>query len=216
MSARWSQEAPPGSGILHDGRIDGNESTFGLSFEYRAARHIGVRAGLLFTTLPIRSESVCGQQPVCEFTQGPVRVIVDGGIRWSVDDDGDLRSLFLEIPFVLPIGERVEIFAGPTIANLELDDVRRGGLDGLEVDASISSPAYGFHLGSAIHFGKGWGARTGSPFRPWSVAVIARRIRAELALRVRAPALPSTPLLTREMDEDLTSVTIAIGRRFGG
>jgi len=205
LSSDWDQESPAGSGLLHRGSLDGDDPAFGLSVELRVARHVGIRGGLSWSSVPIRAETTC-PDPVCTFIDGPITVFIDD-VTWSVDDDSDLRLLFLEAPFVFTPDARVELFAGPTIAHLDLDDVRRTGLDGLGVLVDPSFPSYGVHLGGSGRFG--WR-------RNWSAGLLARWIRSDVEVTVQQPLLGAAgDLLTLENDEDLLTVGLVVGRRFG-
>jgi hypothetical protein len=205
LSSDWDAESPAGSGLRHRGSLDADDPAFGLSVELRAARHVGIRGGLSWSSVPIHAEVTC-PDPVCTFIDGPITVTIDD-VTWSVDDDSDLRLLFLEVPFVVEPDDRVELFAGPTIAHLALDDVHRAGLDGLAVLVDPSFPSYGIHLGGAVRFG--WR-------RNWSAGLLVRWIRSDLELTVVQPLLGAAgELLTLEPEEDLLTVGLAVGRRFG-
>lgn len=214
LSSGWSGESPPGTSLDHRGTVDGSEPTFGLSFEYRATRWVGIRAGLLQTSVPVRATMVCPDGP-CTFTVGPQQVSFSEG-EFAVDEDSDLQSFFVEVPFVVTAGERTELFGGPTLALLDIEDVERVTPDGLAVDLGVQSPSYGLHLGAAVHLG--WKQRPGarSAFSPWSLGLVARWIRTELDATVRHPNIAGLDLLTADSEEDLVSVTLVLGRRIGG
>jgi hypothetical protein len=205
LSSDWEEESPAGSGLLHRGSLDADDPAYGLSVELRVARHVGIRGGLSWSSVPIHAEVTC-PDPVCTFIDGPITVIIDD-VTWSVDDDSELRLLFLEVPLIVEPDDRVELFAGPTIAHLALDDVHRAGLDGLAVLVDPSFPSYGLHLGGSVRFG--WR-------RNWSAGLLARWIRSDLELAVVQPLLGAAgDLLTMEPEEDLLTVGLVVGRRFG-
>jgi hypothetical protein len=191
---------------MHEGDVDGEETAFGASFEYRLLRHVGIRGGLLWGSVPIRAISSCPAPPVCEYNVGSIFVQISD-VTWTVDRDSDLRTLFLDVPFVALPNDRVELFAGPTLANLQLDEVRGAGPDGLTIEVDASSPAYGVHVGGSVLLG--WK-------RGWSVGLIARWLRTDLEVKVDQPLLGAAGrLLSVEEDADATSLTLVVGRRFG-
>jgi hypothetical protein len=211
LSADLAAESPAGSGLLHDVSIDGGDGAYGLSFEARITRYVGIRFGGLWSSVPVSGRSVCPTAP-CEFTRDQTRVII-GDVEWSVDDDSDLRMLFVEVPFVFQPTTNVDLFAGPTIAFVEVGDVASSGLEGLRVEVDAASPSYGFHLGGSVHFGGRRGPGRSEP--AWTAGVIARWIPTELELSVSQPTLPVGSLLRGESDEDLVSIGVMVGRRFG-
>ena len=211
LSTDLAGESPAGSSLQHDVSLDGSDPAFGLSFETRLTRHVGIRVGALRGTVPVRGRTVC-PNPTCDFTFGAVRVSISGGER-STEDDGDLQVLFLEVPIVFQPRPNVDLFAGPTIASIELDGSETPGPLGLAVDVDASSPSYGLHLGGAVHFGGRRGPGRSEP--AWTAGVIARWIPVDLDLSVSLPLLPVGSVFSGESEEDLVSVSFVVGRRFG-
>lgn len=211
-TADLSGVSPTGSGLQHDVSVGGSDPAYGLSFETRLTRHVGLRAGALWGVVPLRARMVC-PTPTCDFTSGSARVSIDGGER-RVEDDGDLRFLFLEVPILFQPRPDFDVFAGPTIAFAELDGVTAPGTSGLTLDVDTSSPSYGLHLGGVVHFGGRRGPGRSEP--AWTVGVIARWIPIDLELAASLPLLPSAgTLFSGEAEEDLVSVSLVVGRRFG-
>lgn len=204
LSAEWSEESPPGSELMHRGSVDAADTGFGLHLEYRFARNVGVRVGYLWSSAPISAETTC--EELCTFSDGPIMVQISD-VTWSVDQDADLTMFFLEVPLVAHPSDRVELFAGPSVAVVNLGDVRRGGLNGLAVEADVSTPSFGAHVGGTLLVG--WKRR-------WTVGLIARWIPTDLELSVGQPLLGAAgDLLTVDRSEDLTTVSLLVGRRFG-
>lgn len=204
FSAAFGGESPAGTGLSHVGEASDGDPLFGLSFEYRATRHVGIRAGLLRGDLALRGASVCAPSP-CTFTVGSTRVIISDA-DWSVDEDASFRMPFVEIPFAARASPRVEVFAGPTIAWPSLGDVEAPGLNGLTLEASAQSPAYGAHLGLTVDL---------DLQQRWVAGVIARMVRAEVDFSVGQPfvAVLDEPFAA---EDDLLTVGVMVGRRFGG
>lgn len=212
LSADVAGESPPGSALQHDLSLDGGDPAFGLSFETRVTRHVGIRVGVLRGGVPLRGRTVC-PNPTCDFTIGAVRVSISGGER-TVEDDADLLALFLEVPIVFQPRPNVELFAGPTIASIDLDGAESPGPTGLALDVDTSSPAYGLHVGGAVHFGGRRGP--GRPGPAWTAGVVARWIPLDVELGVRLPLGGAIgTLLSEEVEADLVSVGFMVGRRFG-
>jgi hypothetical protein len=175
-------------------------------------RHVGIRVGVLRGTVPLRGRTVC-PNPTCNFTNGAVRVSISGGER-TVEEDADLQALFLEVPIVFQPLPNVELFAGPTIASIDLDGAESSGPTGLTLDVDTSAPSYGLHVGGAVHFGGRRGPGRSEP--AWTAGVVARWIPVDVELGVRLPLGGGIgSLLTEKIEEDLVSVGFMVGRRFG-
>lgn len=114
--------------------------------------------------------------------------------------------MLLELPVILETRGGCELFAGPSLAQIELGNVSTPGPDGLAVELGTSSPTLGFHLGGRMAPG----------FGRWSIGVVARWLRPEVTLRVTKPVGSRVlSLATVESTEDLITVSLVVGRRLG-
>jgi hypothetical protein len=203
FGAGFAGESPPQSGLLHSGELCEGDPLYGLSFELRVARHVGIRMGFLRGDLALRGSTTCTPAP-CEFTIGSSMVIITEA-NWSVSDSASFSLPFIEIPVSGRVSPRVEVFAGPTIAWPALDDVSAPPPNGLDLRVDTGSPAYGAHLGFTVDL---------DLRQRWAAGVVARFVPLEVDLSVGHPFVP---VLEERFafEDDLLSVSVMLGRRFG-
>jgi hypothetical protein len=203
VDGAFSGESPAGSGLRHAGDLDGGDALYGLSFELRVARHVGIRMGALRGSLALQGATTCAPAP-CEFTVGSAMVVISEA-NWSVDDNASFSMPFVEIPFSGRLSPRVEVFAGPTVAWPSLDDVSAPPPNGLDLRVSSESPAYGGHLGFTVDL---------DLQQRWVAGVVARYVPLRVDLSVGHPFVQvlDEPFA---IDDDLVTVSVMLGRRFG-
>lgn len=213
LSAHASGESPPGSGILHDVSVDSGDPAFGLTFEGRLMRHLGVRVGFLRSSIAVRGRSLCSDSP-CTFRSGNATLTLDE-IDWSVDENSHLHMFFVEIPVVFEPYYDVEVFLGPTVADVEIGDAESTGPNGLRISTGTSSPTVGLHAGATYSFGRRRGPGATEP--KWSVGAIVRWIPTRLDLTVDGTPVGTAGegIFRAKRDADLLSISVTVGRRFG-
>jgi hypothetical protein len=201
LSTSYQGDFPAGSGVRNRGELGDDAGALGISFEYRAGRNIGLRAGLLVGRVAMRGESSCAP---CVFRSPSAIEILESG-HWSVDGTATAGILLLELPLILAPRPSFELFAGPTLARVELGNVGARGPEGLAVDLRGSDLTLGFHLGGRAHPGAG----------RWSIGAIARWMRTEIDLALRQPGLTvQSDFGTVEREEDMITFSLMVGRRF--
>lgn len=201
FSTAFGGESPPGSGLQHAGRIDA-DSMFGLGFEYGIKRYMAIRGGLLIGDVRVAAASDC-PSPDCVFMSGGGTVVISAA-NWAVDQDSSFTAYYLELPFFARPGDTIELFAGPTVSIVSLEDVGAPGIDGLVLNLDTST-SYGFHAGASFDLGFE---------RKWLIGVIARTLPVDVDITLRQPVL--VPINEPFADKDNALVVgLRFGRRFG-
>lgn len=204
LTSDFGGESPPGTGVRFAGQLEGDDPLVGLSFDLRLTRYFGLRLGLLRGSLPLAAEGDCEPAP-CEFMAGNATVIISEA-NWSVVDESSFSMPFVDLAFFAQPSPKVQLFAGPTLAFLQLGDVEAGGLEGLIVRPSVESVSYGLHAGGTVDIG--WK-------RDWLVGLVVRAIQTKTDYTIQQPTLaPINELFSSE--DDLVTVSLMVGRRFSG
>lgn len=186
--------------------LDGGGARLGASFEYRITRFLGARVAIQLGEHEVEARFSCAP---CLLRTPTFHWSADR-LDWSVDGKGRSRTLMLELPLILETRTPLELFAGPTLASIELGGVSDSDLDdGLTARiSSTSNPTLGLHFGG----------RLTSPFGDWSFGLTARWLRPKIGISLEKPRPDfgiTLPLDRIERRDDHVSVTLVVARRLG-